>query len=110
MPRYPHTCPACEYMGDVFKPISQYDRVEVCPECGTDMERSFMTSPPSTLDKAFRKPIEMYSIAPTNPQEVVDLRRKCPDVTFTRDGLVPLARNRAEKKRLLAAVNFQELS
>ena len=109
MPRYPYTCLNCSGRKDVFKPISRYDDPEICPDCGTEMSRDFIAKPPATLDKPFHKPIEMFSIAPETPQEMVDLRRKLPDTQFTRD-LVPLARTRAEKKRLLSAVNFQELS
>lgn len=109
MPRYPYICPVCGYKEDVFKPMSRYDSREVCPKCGVPMDRNRMAGPPATLDKAFHKPIEMYSIAPENPQQLADLRKRCPDVEFTRD-LVPLAHNRAEKKRLLKAVGFEEKS
>lgn len=110
MPRYPYTCDACDDEVDVFKLMSQYDDPETCPTCGAQMAHNFMArGTPATLDKPFHKPIEMFSIAPETPQQMADLRRKLPDTQFTRD-LVPLAHTRAEKMRILKAVNYQELS
>lgn len=110
MPRYPYICDACDDSVNVFKSISRYNDPEICPSCGAVMDHDFMAlGTPATLDKAYRKPIMMYSIAPETPQQLADLRRKCPDTEFTHD-LVPLAHNLAEKGRLLAAVDFEEKS
>lgn len=109
MPRYSYICDACDHAMSVFKLMSQYERVEICPGCGAEMKRDFTAGTPATLDKAFRKPIKMYSVAPRNPQELADFRKRCPNVKLTRD-LVPIAYNRAEKLRILKAVDFQELS
>ena len=35
---YPYECD-CGYKSDVFKNLSDIDRIEVCPDCGDNMER-----------------------------------------------------------------------
>ena len=108
MPMYPYECPECGYVEDVFKPMSECGSVESCPDCGAVMDRTYGRGP-STLDEAFHKPIEMFSVAPTGVDEFNELRQKLPDTEFTAD-LVPVAHNRSEKKRILEATGFEELS
>lgn len=106
MPMYPYKCWACGHATEVFKPMTQYKTPEQCPECGASMDRVF-THRCASLDTPFRKPIEMFSVAPTNPAEVVALRRAMPDVTLTPQ-LVPVAHSRAEKLRILRATGCEE--
>jgi len=51
----------------------------------------------------------MFSVAPTNPVELQELRQKMPDVELTSQ-LVPIARTRTEKLRILKATGFEEHS
>jgi len=109
MPRYSYICDACGLEHDEFVPMSQYQKEVPCPQCGAMMPRTFAGRTPHTLDKPFHKPIEMYSVAPETPAEVADFRRKNPDVQLN-DQLVPMARNRAEKLRILRNAGYEEKS
>jgi len=68
-----------------------------------------MPSTATVGDRPYQTPIEMFSVAPETPAQLADLRRKMPDVQLT-DQLVPVARNRQEKLRILKAVNGEERS
>lgn len=56
----------------------------------------------------FRDPIEMHSIAMTEPAEIAVFRQKAPDVQVV-DG-VPVAKNRHQKLQALRAAGFEEKS
>lgn len=105
MPCYPYTCD-CGHKTDIFKPMSQYRDLELCPICGVEMQRDFTGGCAST-DVAFNKPIEMFSVAPRNLSELSRLREKLPETKFT-DQMVPIAHNRAEKLRILRALDCEE--
>jgi len=107
MPMYPYEC-GCGHAIEVFKPMAQYRTPESCPECGAVMERVH-TRRCASLDTPFQKPVEMFSVAPTNPVELQELRQKMPDVELTSQ-LVPIARTRTEKLRILKATGFEEHS
>lgn len=107
MPRYPYTCSKCGSFQDVFKPMAQYRDPEFC-KCGAQMERDFGTGHScASLDDAFHKPIEMFSVAPETPAQMRKLREQCPDIKFTPDR-VPIAHSRAEKLRILKVCGFEE--
>lgn len=109
MPCYPYIC-SCGHTSDVFKPMSKYRDSEFCPQCGKEMQRDFNTGDScASGNTAYHKPIEMFSIAPSTPDEMVDLRRKLPDTKFTKQG-VPLAHTRAEKLAILGACSCEEKS
>lgn len=108
MPIYDYQCDGCGERTEKLRPMSESDAEG--PPCllgHGPMKRVFVAS--RKRNKNFRTPIEMFSVAPNNPAELADLRRKCPDVKFTPE-LVPIAHNRPEKMRILAAVGFEERS
>lgn len=107
MPRYPYICDACGHKIDVFKPMSRYKEFEACPQCDAKMQRDFSAGSPTSGNTAFHTPIEMFSIAPSTPQEMRDLRQKLPDTKFTEQG-VPIAHSRAEKLSILRASGCEE--
>lgn len=37
---YPYRCDPCEAIFDVVKKLADFDRVEVCPKCGTTAQRT----------------------------------------------------------------------
>lgn len=107
MPMYPYECPECGFVYKTFKPMSESGTPESCSECGALMDRVFTGC--ASLDTAYHKPIEMFSVAPTGADELTALRKKLPDTVFTDQG-VPLAHNLAEKQRILAAAGFEDRS
>lgn len=106
MPLYDYKCPVCDQQVELLIPMLEYQSEQPCT-CGAVMQRIFTTK--KSHSPNFRKPIEMFSVAPTSPQELEAFRRKCPDVELTRQ-LVPIAHNRTEKKQILRAVGFEEKS
>lgn len=106
MPLYPYQCSNCGRQDELFLSMSDYTPEQPCV-CGARMQRVFTTD--RVRNPNFHTPIAMFSVAPTNPQELADFRRKCPDIHMTPQ-LVPLAHNRTEKKQILKAVGFEEKS
>ena len=48
MPTYDYHCKKCETHTDVFKKLADFDRVETCEACGSEMDRQ-MSAPPFKL-------------------------------------------------------------
>lgn len=107
MPRYCYVCDNCGLHDSEIVPMFQR-RTEVPCACGAMMRQDFSKAA-SVGGRAFHKPIEMYSVAPNNPQEVAAFQRRNPDVKMN-DQLVPIAHNRAEKLRILKNEGFEEHS
>lgn len=107
MPLYPYDCLNCGHHEDILKSMGQSDYIERCSKCKTVMERDFAFHRPEGTP--YQKPIEMFGIAPENPIELAELRRKLPDVELT-DQLVPIARTYEQKKQILAATGFEDRS
>jgi len=61
---------------------------------------------PGTNQRVFDTPIEMYSVAPESPAEAQQLRAA--GIELTPDTLVPVARTRQDKMRILKAVGYEE--
>lgn len=105
MPQYCYRCGECGNRFTDFRPIEKRNQGTLCA-CGALTERDFLAEgSPNSMNDAFHKPIEMYSIAPNTPAEKRVLEKA--GATFG-EGDVPLARTRAEKLRLLKAVDFVE--
>lgn len=87
------------------------DGVHTAPtKCSSCETLSCQAGPsPASLDTAYHRPIEMFSVAPMGADEYDTLRRKLPDVEFTPQ-LVPIAHNLAEKRRILKATGFEDRS
>jgi len=107
MPVYPFDCLNCGHHEDIIKSISEYQEHEECPKCTATMQRDFAPTRPESTP--YQHPIEMFGVAPENPAELADLRRKMPDVELT-DQLVPVARTYQQKKQILAATGFEDRS
>ena len=105
MPLYRHTCENCGRSVEDFRPMSEMRILPICI-CGMPMARDIQGETRSG-NAAFNKPIELYSLAP----ETLEQRRELEAVgtTFTPEG-VPLARDRAEKKRIMKTAGYVEMS
>lgn len=68
---------------------------------------------PHTDLKEYRQPVEMFSVAVEDIEEIRELQRKCPDAFISddpRDEMygVPIAKNRKAKLQVLKASGFVE--
>ena len=105
MPIYHHKCGECGATVDDFRPMSRRHEKPKCEECGTPMERAIGGEFRRKRSPNYHTPIEMFSLAPNTPGEVKKLREA--GAEFTPE-LVPIARNRAEKHRLMQAAGVVE--
>jgi len=108
MPIYRYECPECGQRREDFLPVSQSAVMPICG-CGHTMERDYSVRVGSG-NKAFGTPIEMFSIAPENPEQERVLREACPDVEWNEPLKVPKAATREQKLRLLRTCGFEEHS
>ena len=107
MPMYCYYCPECGSVQTQFRPIVDRDRPATC-HCGGISERDFVAEGSrASMNVAFTKPIEMWSIAPNTQAEHRQLVEA--GATFGEGG-VPLAHSRAEKLKLLEVVGHVERS
>lgn len=109
-------CTACPFDGLIRLDADVQDRPQsaACPDCGCTCENNAVPNIPRTpKSDNFRKPIEMVSIGLHDAADIRSFQERCPGVQVIDDPRhpdygVPIARNRAEKKRALAAVGFEE--
>ncbi len=107
MPQYCFQCMACLHVDTQFRVIPDRNRYAVCSKCGHSSHRDMRAEgSPNSMNDAFYKPIEMYSIAPNTPAEKRQLQEA--GATFDKETGVPLARTRSEKLRLLEVVGYVE--
>jgi putative FmdB family regulatory protein len=115
MPLYDYKCKSCGFKDTVFMAISsctEESRVQDCPHCQHPAFTRQVSLSNTPLTE-FHKPIEMQSVAATSWDELHELQRKCPDIQMSTDlndpmfG-VPIVKNRAEKKQVLAATGYVE--
>lgn len=113
MPIYQYQCTSCAFAQEEFQKMSS-EPLTVCPRCCVnDTYRRVPTLPHTDL-KEFHTPIEMHSIAMEDPDEIKDFIHKsgvevCLDPASPSYG-IPIARNRSEKCKALAAAGFEERS
>lgn len=100
------SCDSCSRTKVDFR--SREEGAPIC-ECGALMVRDFSVrnKPKHARNAAFHKPIELYSLAPETPEQRREL--EAVGATFTPEG-VPLARDRAEKKRIMKTAGYVEMS
>lgn len=109
MPLYNLKCPACgNEERDVF---ARMNDTHTCDVCSGPSERVPVLT--HTDLKAFRTPIDMYSIAMEDPSVIREFKRKAPDVECSDDPAnemygVPIATSRKAKLQALAAVGYTE--
>lgn len=111
MPIYVYACDACGHNVDEFQHMSDTSLTE-CPECGSDTYHRVPCRTHSDMVE-YDKPIELYSVALNDDQEINDFQRQCPDVEVSRDPKdpmygVPIARTRKQKLDSLEVFDFEE--
>ena len=80
MPIYSYVCNNCGKEDMVVKPMSQYDRSEACPICGSPMERDIAADAPRVHGKRYyEKPLHSDSLAITRHQ-LAEHRQRWPDI------------------------------
>lgn len=117
MPLYDYKCKSCGHKDSEFRRMAQIipgGPAEVCPECGMADYVRQITVPHTDL-KEFHTPIEMYSVAVENLQDVREMKRRCPDADVSddpRDPMygVPIARTRKAKQQILKASGHVEIN
>jgi len=112
MPIYPYRCMKCGHEADEFHKMSD-PNMDTCPMCDAKAYEKQVRLPAGGTMAEFRKPIEMYSVAPATPEEAHALARRIPDVKMSLDPNdemfgIPIARNRHEKKQVLRATGFED--
>jgi len=111
MPIYDFRCPACEHeLIDEYRSMQSAN--PLCPLCGEASMEKVPTLTHTDL-REFHTPIEMYSVAVENIQDVRELQRRCPDADISDDPAdpmygVPIARSRKAKLQVLKASGFEE--
>lgn len=111
MPIYVYQCDACQHGAEEFQKMSAEALTE-CPEC---KQAQYHRVPclAHTDMKEFSTPIEMYSIALNDDEEIKEFMRKAPDVEVATDPNdpmygVPIARSRKQKLNALKAMDYTE--
>lgn len=110
MPIYSYACP-CGHADDEFQKMSSAPLTD-CPKCNGKNYHRVPTIPHTNLIE-FRTPIEMFSVACNNDEEIREMQRKVPGLdisTDPRDEMygVPIARTRAQKLAALEVAGFVE--
>lgn len=109
MPLYDYKCSSCKHLEvDVYRSMRN-ESPEPCPVCSQSMDKQ--VSLPHTDMKDYLEPIVMHSVGCNSWEEIREIQRKCPDVQISDDPNnpdfgVPIARNYAQKKAVLAATGF----
>lgn len=109
MPLYDLACECGHTATDVFQKMNP-DQPHLCV-CGRAMQRVPVRTHTDMQD--FHAPIEMYSVAVEELDEIRQLQKQCPDAQISdnpRDEMygVPIARNRKAKMQVLKASGHHE--
>lgn len=111
MPLYDFKCLSCGHTDIEVRPMSAPNR-DQCPVCAKRAYSKQVSLPHTDLHE-FHTPIEMFSIAMDDTDEIRRFKARCPDVDISDDprndnyGL-PIARSRKAKMQALAAANCSE--
>lgn len=81
MPTYVYSCPNCQWLDEIVKPMSECTSNETCRQCGTVMERDYRAETPGVVSGATHnaRPIHSDSLA-ILPDQVSEHRRLYPDI------------------------------
>jgi len=114
MPLYDYQCKVCKHADEEFFKIASSAEPRACPKCGADGSYERQVSLPHSDLIEFHKPIEMFSIAMEDPEEIKRFITKT-GVAVSLDPSdplygVPIARNRSEKRKALNDAGFEERS
>lgn len=85
MPMYTYLCPDCIHEEEVLKPMSEFDRVEQCSNCGAVMNRNFQADLPHTAADRYDTPIISDSMA-ISVEQTAEHKRLFPDIKLTNQG------------------------
>lgn len=112
MPIYNYECEACGHTAEEFQFMAD-PLLSVCPECEQQTYRKRPSLPHSDMIE-FNKPVELYSIALNDDDEIREFKRKAPDVHVDPDPRsemygVPIARTRKQKLDALSAMGHVEV-
>jgi putative FmdB family regulatory protein len=111
MPLYEYRC-SCGHTAEIYRHMWN-EEPEICPKCLNYMGR--IPSVPHT-HRDFNKSIEHYALAPTDPEDVMELRKKLPSeiqMSIDQDDPmygVPISRNETERKQILKAAGHVDKS
>jgi len=113
MPIYVYQCDACNHGAEEFQKMSAEALTE-CPKCKRAQFHRVPCLAHTDL-KEFGTPIELYSIALNDDEEIKEFMRKAPGVEVATDPAdpmygIPIARSRKQKLQALQAMQFTELN
>lgn len=105
VPIHSFLCKNCgNLFADYFKLTSAVPEVKECPKC--HFTSAFKEFPCPHTIKDFGKPVEMYSVAPVNPEDVEAFARSNPDIKLDTDPNsdmygVPIVKNESERRKVM---------
>ena len=113
MPIYSYRCEACKHGTEEFQRMADVALTE-CPKCKQAQYHRVPCLAHTDL-KEFSSPIEMYSIALNDDEEIKEFMRKAPGVDIATDPNdpmygIPIARSRKQKLTALKAMQYTERS
>lgn len=113
MPRYDYACSSCGHAAEEVHSI-HLDSLTICPKC-QDPSYAKQIAQVATDLREFHTPIEMYSIALNDDEEIKAFKKSAPDVDISTDQAdpmygIPIARSRKQKLQALKAMEFTELN
>ena len=112
MPIYEYACRLCGHEEEEFQFMAD-SPLEQCPKCGEPGYKRRPSLPHSDMID-FHTPIQMYSIALNDDDEIRAFKRKAPDVYVETDPKsemygIPIARTRKQKLEALGAMGHVEV-
>lgn len=112
MPIYEYECEACGHEDDEFQ-FMHDDHLTICPKCQMAEYKRRPSLPHSDMIE-FHKPVELYSIALNDDEEIRAFKRKAPDVHVETDPRsemygIPIAKTRKQKLDALEAMGHVEI-
>ena len=111
MPMYVYHCDGCAHDAEEFQHIAD-PPIALCPKCGSNGFHRVPTLAHTDM-KEFQTPIEMFSIACDDDNQIRTLQKRCPGVEISSDPNdpnygIPVARTRKQKTDLLKAAGYVE--
>ena len=106
MPMYTYLCPDCITEDEVMKPMSLFDRVEHCSNCGAVTNRNFQADLCHTAADRYDTPIISDSMA-INPEQTAEHKQLFPDIKLT-DAGQPIFDKYSQHEAYLKKCNFQK--
>lgn len=110
MPLYDYYCPNCKVTEEKFHHVAEDDLVQ-CEHCNEWTLIKLIPTSMNTNHTAYHKPIYMYSLGLTHPDDVRDFQQRNPGIEIETDPShpdfgVPVARSLHEKKSILKTEGY----